>query len=127
MATTITQGRAGTKKTRLNVIDQTTAHSIPAEHCDGNHVYTNAGASATRIFTLPAATAGMSIRFCVMAVQVLTVAPATGETLVTVATGAAGTANQTLSADAVGENLELFCVSAGAWQVKSYIGTWTLA
>jgi hypothetical protein len=127
MATTITRGLAGKRKTRLTVIDQTTAISVPAEHCDGNHIYTNAGAAATRIFTLPVAQVGMSIKFCVMAVQVLTIAPASGETLVTVATGAAGAADHTLSADAVGENIELFCVSATAWQVKSYIGTWTLS
>lgn len=94
-------------------------------------LFTNLGASSTITFTLPAAALGMHFRFQVRASSgtswQLRVAPAGSDILETCAVPrVAGTANDYLWADGLGESLHLVCMEAGKWAALTYDGTWSL-
>lgn len=87
--------------------------------------HTNVGASGAITFVLPAATVGLRYGFGVGAAQELRVDPNGSETMSLPSSGVPGAAGKYLTADAIGENLEVVCLIAGNWSVKSYTGTWT--
>jgi hypothetical protein len=86
--------------------------------------HTNTGASGTITITLPAATVGLRYGFACNAVQELRIDPNGTETISLPSTGVAGAAGKYLTANAVGENVEIACLIAGTWGVLNYIGTW---
>lgn len=76
-------------------------------------------------FDLPPAVVGLEYTFQVGHASALIIDPNGTET-VTGTTGVAGTAGQTLVADAVAEHVTIRCRIAGAWEVVDFTGTWTL-
>lgn len=93
--------------------------------------FSNKGASGTGTgggvvaFTLPSAKLGMGFHFIVQAACRLSIAPASGESIAVPSTGAQGTADYVIHANAVGESVTLECKVAGDWDCNAYIGTWT--
>lgn len=87
--------------------------------------HTNTGASGAITFTLPAATVGLRYGFAVGAAQELRIDPAGTETASLPSTGVPGAAGAYLTANAIGENVEIACLIAGNWSVLNYTGTWT--
>ena len=87
--------------------------------------FNTVGAGGTVVFSLPAATVGLKYRFLVGAVQELRVDPNGVETIALPSTGAQQAAGSYITANAVGENVTIECVTAGCWEVFSYVGTWT--
>lgn len=87
--------------------------------------HTNTGASGAITFALPVATVGLRYGFAVGAAQELRIDPNGTETASLPSTGVPGAAGAYLTANAVGENVEIACLIAGNWSVLSYTGTWT--
>jgi hypothetical protein len=92
---------------------------------DNGTTFSTKGAGATVTFALPAATVGLWYRFYVGAVQELRVDPNGTETISLPSSGAAQAAGAYLTANAIGETLEIQCCEAGTWAVFSSVGTWT--
>ncbi|MEI6655347.1 MAG: hypothetical protein WCP45_11305 [Verrucomicrobiota bacterium] len=88
-------------------------------------VLSNAGASGDATFALPAAVVGMRVTGIVEAAQKLILDPNGTETIALPSSGVQGAAGKHLWADAVGENVELVCLTTGTWDVINYTGTWT--
>lgn len=86
--------------------------------------YTNEGAEAAAVMALPPATVGIELRFVVMTAQELRIDPSGTQTVALPSTGAQGAAGKYLTADAVGEWVDLVCIKAGEWQTVGYFGTW---
>lgn len=84
----------------------------------------NAGASGAAAFTLPAALVGMRVTANVEAAQELRLDPNGTETIALPSSGVQGAAGKYLTADAVGERVQLACFTAGTWDVIDYTGTW---
>lgn len=103
---------------------KTAAYTVVA-HTDNGKTFTNAGAGGAVTFSLPAATVGQWYRFKVQAAQELRVDPSGNETMSLPSSGAKQAAGAYLVADAVGEGLEIECVTAGTWESNWYTGTWT--
>jgi len=87
--------------------------------------FTNTGASAARVFTLPPATAGLHYYFSVGVAQERRIDPDGTETISLPSTGVPGAAGKYLTADAIGESVHLACFNAGNWACIGYTGTWT--
>lgn len=85
----------------------------------------NAGASGTGTFTLPAAVQGMRLTAVVEAAFELRLDPNGTETIALPSSGVQGAAGKYLVADAVGEKVQLACITTGTWDVIGYSGTWT--
>lgn len=108
------------------VITATTGSTaITADQANSDVVVTNTGAAGAVTFTLPAATTGMRVTAFLKAAQELRLDPDGTETVALPSTGAQGAAGKYLSADAVGEYVQLLCVTAGTWSCVGYSGTWT--
>jgi hypothetical protein len=86
-------------------------------------VQTNLGASGAAAWTLPAAAAGLTYTFVVMAAQELRVTPAAGD-VINIA-GVTGDAAEYWTANAIGESLTLVAVDGTNWIATSMLGTWT--
>lgn len=102
-----------------------TANYTVVADTDNGKSFSTEGAGGTVVFALPAATVGQWYRFYVGAAQELRIDPNGTETIALPSTGAQGAAGKYLSADAIGENVEIQCLKAGTWTVNRYIGTWT--
>ena len=85
----------------------------------------NAGAVGAASFTLPPAVVGMRVTALVEAAQELQLDPDGTETIALPSSGVQGAAGKYLVADAVGEKVQLACITAGTWDVVDYSGTWT--
>lgn len=88
-------------------------------------VISNLGASGAAVFALPPASVGLTFTFLVEAAQELRIDPNGTETIALPSSGVQGAAGKYLTADAIGEKVQLVCVSAGTWDVVHYSGTWT--
>jgi len=97
--------------------------TITAEQTGG--YISNHGASATATFALPPAIPGLEYTAIVEAAQQLRLDPNGTETIALPSTGVQGAAGKYLVADAVGENVKLVCIRAGAWSCAGFTGTWT--
>ena len=102
---------------------KTAAYTVTAN--DVGKTFTNAGASGAVAFSLPVATVGLWYRFKVQAAQELRIDPNGTETISLPADGVKQAAGAYLTANAVGEGVEVECVTAGTWEANYYTGTWT--
>lgn len=92
---------------------------------DLGSVHTNTGASGAVTGALPVATPGLWFVFSVEAAQELRIDPNGTETISLPSSGVPGAAGKYLTANAIGETVELYCAVAGSWRVRGYTGTWT--
>lgn len=92
---------------------------------DSGSQISNAGASGTVVVTLPVGTPGLWFDFLVEAAQQLRIDPSGTETIALPSTGVQGAAGKYLVADALTEQVRLYCNTAGTWDVRGYTGTWT--
>lgn len=109
----------------LRTVAAKTANYTVTTPNDNGKTFTNDGASGAITFALPAATVGQWYRFQVKAAQELRIDPSGTETIALPSTGAQSAAGKYITANADGEAVEIECVKAGVWDVRSYIGTWT--
>jgi hypothetical protein len=118
---------------RLNVLEQqgaqpvvitsaTTPVVVTAAQLTKHAILTNTKADGAVVWTLPAAEAGMRLTAVVGVTQGLTLDLPTGGTIAGTATS-----GQTLTADALGESIQLICLVDGRWDVLAKTGTWTAA
>jgi hypothetical protein len=105
------------------VVAKTADYTVTTNDC--GKTFSTDGASATVTFALPVAAVGLWYRFYVGAVQELRIDPNGTETVALPSTGAASAAGKYITANAIGEGVEIECVKAGGWIARSYIGTWT--
>lgn len=99
--------------------------TVSALQATAGIIVSNAGASGDATFALPAAVVGMRVTGIVEAAQKLILDPNGTETIALPSSGVQGAAGKHLWADAVGENVELVCLTTGTWDVINYTGTWT--
>lgn len=92
---------------------------------DTQTVYTNEGASAIIVFTLPTAAAGLTYTFYVQDADGIRVTANTGDVINIngVASSTAGYCQST----SVGSSVTLTAINATDWVATSVVGTWTLA
>lgn len=109
----------------LNTIPVTSAAAKTLVAGESGSVIHTTGNGGTAVCNLPAAVPGLHFTFVVMTAFALQVEPATGETIALPSTGVQEAANDYITADAVNEYVHLVCVTAGAWIVDNYLGTWT--
>ncbi len=95
------------------------------ELVDHGFTFTNRGATAPVTLTLPPAKPGMKVKGYVGAACDFRMKPAACDYVALPSSGAYGAADKYISADAVGESVELYCEETGKWSVRNYIGTWT--
>lgn len=107
----------------FNVTAHTASYALTAN--DSGTVHTNNGASGAVTCSLPAATVGLRFIFTVEAAQEHRIDPNGTETISLPSSGVPGAAGKYLTADAIGESVELFCSKAGSWRVRGFTGTWT--
>jgi hypothetical protein len=67
----------------------------------------------------------MRVSAVVRAAQELRLDPNGTETIALPSSGVQGAAGKYLTADAVGENVELICLTTGTWDAVGHTGTWT--
>lgn len=87
--------------------------------------FSTKGAAGAVTFTLPVAVVGLRYSFYVGAVQECRVDPNGTEIMQLPSTGANQAAGAYLTANAIGETLEIACFEAGVWSVVASVGTWT--
>lgn len=92
---------------------------------DSGKTFSTKGAGAAVTFAMPAAVVGLKYRFYVGAAQELRIDPNGTETISLPSTGVAGAAGKYLTANAIGETVEVECCEAGTWAVYGFTGTWT--
>ena len=92
---------------------------------DSGTVHTNTGASGTITFALPAAVPGLRYMFSVGAAHELRIDPNGTETISLPSSGVPGAVGKYLTADAVGESVQLACTVAGNWACFGYTGSWS--
>jgi hypothetical protein len=92
---------------------------------DSGTCHSSKGASGTITCTLPSAVVGLRFQFYVGAAQEHRIDPAASQVMQLPGTGAAQTGGAYLTANAVGETLEIACFETGVWSVVSSVGTWT--
>jgi hypothetical protein len=95
------------------------------EVADNGTCHTNEGAGGAIVCSLPAAVPGLHYLFTVEAAQELRIDPDGTETISLPSSGVPGAAGKYLTANAIGESVELFCSNAGSWRVRGFTGTWT--
>lgn len=100
-----------------------TSYTVVAD-VDNGKTFTNEGASAAVTFALPAATVGQWYRFVAKAAQELRIDPNGTETIA-LDTGVQQAAGAYITANAIGERIEVECVKAGEWDTSDPVGTWT--
>ncbi len=92
---------------------------------DGASVFTNEGAGAEVIFTLPTALKGLRYTFIVQAAQNLRITAGTGDTIRVAGVVSAAAGNMVNAV--VGSSVTLVAINATEWMAESAInGTWTV-
>lgn len=92
---------------------------------ESGSIYSNEGASALDVFTLPPAAQGLRFSFMVEDADGIKVVAGTGDTIQVAASvsAAAGHAQNTT----IGSSLTLVALNATEWMAISAVGTWTVA
>lgn len=109
----------------LRTVEAKTADYTVVAGVDNGKTFTNTAAGAAVTFALPAATVGQWYRFVVKATQELRIDPNGTETIA-LDTGVQQAAGKYLTANAIGERIEVECVKAGEWETSDPVGTWTV-
>lgn len=78
-------------------------------------IVANVNATATVTFVLPPAVPGMRVMAVVKAAFELRIDPFGTQTISLPSTGVQGAAGKFITADALSESVELFCIVAGTW------------
>jgi len=120
-------GGSGTDWSRivvdLGVDAKAVAYAINAFN-DQGRVFTNEGAAAIVVFTLPTAVSGQSYTFIVQDADLLRVVAAAGDTIRLGSSVSAAAGN--VESTAIGDVVELIAINATEWIARSVIGTWTV-
>lgn len=108
------------------LIATTTPVEIPYVNAiQGGIVVSNKGRAAATTFTLPPAVVGMRVSAVVQAAQELRLDPSGTQTVALPSTGVQQAAGAYIVADAIGETVDLVCITAGTWDVLNFNGTFT--
>lgn len=94
---------------------------------ESGSLHTNAGATGSVALTLPTAAAGLRFSFAVRAAYALVITAAAGDTI-QLGTASATAAGGTVTADAVGESVDLIAINATEWITvpgTAAVGTWS--
>ena len=86
----------------------------------------NTPSGSAAVFNLPAALPGMFFRFVVKSAFAMRINPDGTETIGLPSSGAQQAQGKYIEADAVGEYVDIQCVTAGTWDTFGYRGTWTV-
>lgn len=105
------------------VVKKTANYTV--KESENGQSFSNKGASGAVQFTLPPAKEGLWFRFYVSVAQTLAIFPDGNDLVALPSTGALQSTGQGISADAIGENVEIQCVEDGKWYVNRSVGTWT--
>jgi hypothetical protein len=92
---------------------------------DSGKTFSTKGAAGTVVFALPVARVGLKYRFYVGAAQELRIDPDGTEQISLPSTGVPSAAGAYITANAIGETVEIECTEAGVWAVFGFTGTWT--
>ena len=84
----------------------------------------NTPSGSAAVFNLPAALPGMFFRFVVKSAFAMRINPDGTETIGLPSSGAQQAQGKYIEADAVGEYVDVQCVTAGTWDTFDYRGTW---
>lgn len=101
---------------------KTTAFAINTT-IDRNKRFTNEGAGAGVVFTLPPAAAGLTYTFIVQDVDGITVDADAGDTIRI--GSSVSTAGGTINSIVIGSVVKLVAINATEWIAESMLGTWT--
>lgn len=93
------------------VIVKAASHTITVAECNGRITFSNEGAGGLVTFTLPAAIAGLSVKFMVQDVLGIKVEDGGGDTI---RLGAASSATG-IQSTTVGDTVALICINAAEW------------
>lgn len=92
---------------------------------DSGRTFSTVGAAGSVTFSLPPAVPGLKARFRVGVAQELRIDPDGTETISLPSTGVPAAAGKYITANAIGETVDIECVVAGTWSVFGFTGTWT--
>lgn len=106
-----------------NVIAKAANYTVKLS--ENGSIFTNTGAAGAITFALPPATPGLNYGFSVAVAQELRIDPNGTETISLPSDGVPGAAGKYLTANAIGETVNLVCVTAGSWRAFGAHGTWT--
>lgn len=109
----------------IATVEVKTANYTVVKDTDNGKTFSNEGASGAITFAMPAATVGQRYRFSVQAAQELRIDPNGTETISLPSDGVPSAAGAYITANAIGETVDIQCVKAGSWQVFAAVGTWT--
>ena len=84
----------------------------------------NTPSGSAAVFNLPAALPGMFFRFVVKSAFAMRINPDGTETIGLPSSGVQQAQGKYIEADAVGEYVDVQCVTAGTWDTFDYRGTW---
>lgn len=108
------------------LIATTTPVEVPyARALQGGVVVSNKGRGAATVFSLPPAVPGMRVSAVVQAAQALRLDPSGTETIALPSTGVQSAAGKYIEADAIGETVQIVCITVGTWDVENFNGTFT--
>ena len=108
------------------IITKSADYTILTNTEDLGATFTNGTSLTSEItLTLPAAKVGLFYKFKVESAQNLVITPGlTSDTIALPSSGAQGSANIAIEANAVGESVDLECIVEGDWNVTNHVGTW---
>lgn len=116
-------------RTRLRpavIIATASSVEIPYERArQGGVVVSNKGRGAATTFVLPPAVVGMKVSAVVQAAQELRLDPSGTQTIALPSSGVQQAAGAYIVADAIGETVDIVCITTGTWDVLNFNGTWT--